>query len=102
MLNCVSRTNPATHANTQGHSFKTYKLGRAYWLLISLLVDQIIIQFTNYPGEEEVPLSESCNTLRALVTQVDELLKSRRTKLEASQHLHKFYEDVDNEDEWIG
>ena len=49
-----------------------------------------------------MPLSDSCETLRALVTQVDELLKRRRVKLEASQHLHKFYEDVDNEDEWIG
>ena len=33
---------------------------------------------------------------------MDELLKKRREKLESSQHLHKFYEDVDNEDEWIG
>ncbi|KAL5270487.1 hypothetical protein ACHWQZ_G001266 [Mnemiopsis leidyi] len=53
-------------------------------------------------GDEEVSLVDSCETLRNLVAQVDELLKKRREKLESSQHLHKFYEDVDNEDEWIG
>ena len=56
----------------------------------------------NDPGDEEVSLTDSCETLRNLVAQVDELLKKRREKLESSQHLHKFYEDVDNEDEWIG